>query len=162
MNAPSLLLKRVSKFSLFKHELVAVPSMSPRFSVRRSALVAISLGVFSVISATGAEEKKVNMGVSIPAATHSFTAGIVFWANQAKKDLEKEHHGIKVTVKTAGSAPEQANQLQDLLTVTKIDTLVIFPFESASLTKPVAQLKHKRVYVTVVDRGLKIGRASCS
>jgi ribose transport system substrate-binding protein len=32
--------------------------------------------------------------------------------------------------------------------------LVVLPFESASLTKPVAQLKNKGVYVTVVDRGL--------
>jgi ribose transport system substrate-binding protein len=31
---------------------------------------------------------------------------------------------------------------------------VIFPFESASLTQPVAQVKKKGVYVTVVDRGL--------
>ena len=126
--------------------------MSPRLSTGRSALVAATLGVFSVVATLAAEEKKVNIGVSILAATHSFTAGIVYWANQAKKDLEKEHPGMKVTVKTAGSAPEQANQLQDLLTVTKIDTLVIFPFESASLTKPVAQLKNKGVYVTVVDR----------
>jgi ribose transport system substrate-binding protein len=97
---------------------------------------------------------KVNVGVAIPAATHSFTAGIVYWANQAKKDLEKAHPNLKVTVKTAGGAPEQANQLQDLVTATKIDTLVIFPFESAALTKPVAQVKAKGIYVTVVDRGL--------
>ncbi|RZL51481.1 MAG: ABC transporter substrate-binding protein, partial [Variovorax sp.] len=32
--------------------------------------------------------------------------------------------------------------------------LVIFPFESAALTKPVAQVKAKGAYVTVVDRGL--------
>jgi substrate-binding family protein len=32
--------------------------------------------------------------------------------------------------------------------------LVVLPFESAPLTKPVAQLKSKGVYVTVVDRGL--------
>jgi ribose transport system substrate-binding protein len=32
--------------------------------------------------------------------------------------------------------------------------VVVFPFEPASLTKPVAQLKNKGVYVTVVDRGL--------
>jgi ribose transport system substrate-binding protein len=51
-------------------------------------------------------------------------------------------------------APEQANQLQDLVTVNKINALVIFPFESASLTQPVAQVKKKGVYVTVVDRGL--------
>ena len=98
--------------------------------------------------------KQVNLGVAIPAATHAFTSGIVFWANQAKKDLEKAHPNLKVTVKTASGAPEQANQLQDLLTANKIDTLVIFPFESAALTKPVAQAKAKGVYVTVVDRGL--------
>jgi ribose transport system substrate-binding protein len=59
-----------------------------------------------------------------------------------------------VTVKTAGSAAEQANQIQDLQAANKIDTLVILPFESAPLTQPVAQVKSKGVYVVVVDRGL--------
>ena len=98
--------------------------------------------------------ENVTMGVSIPTAPHSFTSGIVWWANKAKKDLEKEHPDLKIIVKTAANAPEQANQLQDLLTVNKMNTLVIFPFESATLTKPVAQVKDKDVYVTVVDRGL--------
>ena len=112
-------------------------------------------GLLLLLASTGfAEEKKANLGVSIPAATHGWTGGVVYWANQAKKDLEKEHSGLKITVKTAGSPAEQANQLQDLLTATKIDSLVVLPFESASLTKPVAQLKNKGVYVTVVDRGL--------
>lgn len=96
----------------------------------------------------------VKLGVSIPAATHGFTGGIVWWANQAKAELEKAHPNLKITVKTASGAPEQANQLQDLVTVTKIDSLVIFPFESAALTQPVMQAKKKNVYVTVVDRGL--------
>ena len=117
-----------------------------------AAAAAAAFGAGSVQAQTA--PKQVNLGVAIPAATHSFTAGIVFWANQAKKDLEKAHKNLKVTVKTASGAPEQANQLQDLLTANKIDTLVIFPFESAALTKPVAQVKSKGVYVTVVDRGL--------
>ena len=117
-----------------------------------AAAAAAAFGAGSVRAQTA--PKQVNLGVAIPAATHSFTAGIVFWANQAKKDLEKAHKNLKVTVKTASGAPEQANQLQDLLTANKIDTLVIFPFESAALTKPVAQVKSKGVYVTVVDRGL--------
>jgi ribose transport system substrate-binding protein len=118
-------------------------------------LAAIVSGLVIFLASTAlAEEGKVNLGVSIPAATHGWTGGVVYWANQAKKDLEKEHPGLKITVKTAGSPAEQANQLQDLLTATKIDTLVVLPFESASLTKPVAQLKNKGVYVTVVDRGL--------
>ena len=132
--------------------LAARPS-NMKLAVRKSAVVAIAVGLLYATSA-GLAEEKVNLGVSIPAATHGWTGGVVYWANQAKKELEKAHPGLKVTVKTAGSPPEQANQLQDLLTVTKIDTLVVLPFESASLTKPVAQLKSSGVYVTVVDRGL--------
>ena len=99
-------------------------------------------------------QNKVNLGVSIPAATHGFTAGIVWWANAAKKELEKQHEDLKITIKTAANAGEQANQLQDLVTANKINALVVFPFESGALTKPVAQVKGKGVYVTVVDRGL--------
>ena len=116
--------------------------------------VIVSGLVFVLASTVFAEENKVNLGVSIPAATHGWTGGVVFWANQAKKDLEKEHKDLKITIKTAANAPEQANQLQDLSTVTKINALVVFPFESAALTKPVAQVKAKGAYVTVVDRGL--------
>ena len=101
-----------------------------------------------------AQNKATVMGVSVPAATHGWTGGVVYWANRTKAELEKQYPGMKVFVKTAGSATEQANQVQDLQTVNKIDTLVILPFESAPLTKPVAQVKAKGVFVTVVDRGL--------
>jgi ribose transport system substrate-binding protein len=103
---------------------------------------------------TAAAQNKVTMGVSIPAATHGWTGGVVYWANRTKGELEKQYPGMTVIVKTASSATEQANQVQDLQTANKIDTLVILPFESAPLTKPVAQVKAKGVFVTVVDRGL--------
>jgi ribose transport system substrate-binding protein len=115
------------------------------------ALGALTLAA-SAVSAIAAD--KVTLGVAIPTATHGFTGGIVWWANEAKKELEQAHPDLKIIIKTAGGAPEQANQLQDLVTVNKINALVIFPFESASLTQPVAQVKKKGVYVTVVDRGL--------
>lgn len=118
------------------------------------ALRIIGASVLACSLNTSWAAESVTLGVSIPTATHSFTSGIVWWANKAKADLEKEHPDLKVIVKTAANAPEQANQLQDLLTVNKMNTLVIFPFESATLTKPVAQVKDKGVYVTVVDRGL--------
>jgi ribose transport system substrate-binding protein len=111
-------------------------------------------GVLAMSALSVQAAEKLVVGVAIPTATHSFTSGIVWWANKAKTDLEKAHPGLKIIVKTAATAPEQANQLQDMLTVNKINTLVIFPIESASLTQPVAQVKNKGVYVTVVDRGL--------
>jgi ribose transport system substrate-binding protein len=119
---------------------------------RRFALTVVAAASFATLPALAAD--KVNLGVSIPAATHSFMGGINYWADQAKIDLEKEHKDLKITIKTAANANEQANQLQDLVSVTKINALVILPFESAALTKPVEQAKEKGVYVTVVDRGL--------
>ena len=71
-----------------------------------------------------------------------------------RRSWRRQHKDLKITIKTAANAAEQANQLQDLATANKINALVIFPFESAALTKPVAQVKAKGVYVTVVDRGL--------
>jgi len=122
---------------------------------RRLALGAAALAATLAMAPALAQSNKVVLGVAIPAATHSFTAGIVYWANEAKKDLEKAHPGqVQVIVKTAANASEQANQLQDLVTVNKINALVVFPFESAALTKPVEQVKAKGVYITVVDRGL--------
>src|ERR1700754_4525667 len=113
----------------------------------------LALGILGTAGAARADDK-VTLGVAIPTADHGFTGGIVWWANKAKTDLEKAHPDLKIIVKTAANAPEQANQLQDLVTVNKINALVIFPYESASLTQPVAQVKKKGVYVTVVDRGL--------
>jgi ribose transport system substrate-binding protein len=150
MKTPTQSLHKNSAFpSIAKFKFKCVPKVA----VSSSLALATALSLVGIGSTARAEEK-INMGISVPAATHGWTGGVVFWANQAKKELEKEHPGLKITVKTASSPAEQANQLQDLLTATKIDTLVVLPFESASLTKPVAQLKSKGVYVTVVDRGL--------
>lgn len=121
---------------------------------RRSILKISAAAAALAFGATVAAAEPVNLGVSIPAATHSFMGGINYWANQAKKDLESQHKDLRITIRTAANATEQANQLQDLSTVNKINALVVFPFESAALTRPVASVKAKGTYVTVVDRGL--------
>jgi ribose transport system substrate-binding protein len=122
--------------------------------LRALGALTLTASAFAAASSSAFAADKVVLGVAIPTADHGFTGGIVWWANEAKKELEKAHPDLKVIVKTASTAPEQANQLQDLVTVNKINALVIFPQESASLTQPVAQVKKKGVYVTVVDRGL--------
>ncbi|MGE0348701.1 ABC transporter substrate-binding protein [Hydrogenophaga sp.] len=122
--------------------------------MNRRLFSAISLAIATLVTAPAFAQNKLVMGVSVPAATHGWTGGVVYWANRTKTELEKQYPGTSVIVKTAGSAAEQANQVQDLQTVNKIDTLVILPFESAPLTRPVAQVKSKGVFVTVVDRGL--------
>jgi len=124
-------------------------------TLQRRTVLALAAAVALATTTFGAfAQNKVNLGVAIPSADHGFTGGIVWWANEAKKELEKKYPDLKVTVKTAKDPGEQANQLQDLVTANKINALVIFPIESAALTKPVEQVHNKGVYVTVVDRGL--------
>ena len=121
---------------------------------RRLVLALGAAGLVLAAPLAAFAQNKVALGVAIPSADHGFTGGIVWWANEAKKELEKKYPDLKVTVKTSKDAGEQANQLQDLVTANKINALVIFPHESAALTKPVQQVHNKGVYVTVVDRGL--------
>jgi ribose transport system substrate-binding protein len=122
--------------------------------MKRRLLSQAVLALCALAATPAFADNKVVMGVAIPAATHGWTGGVVYWANRTKGELEKQYPGLQVIVKTAGSPSEQANQVQDLQAVNKIDTLVILPFESAPLTQPVAQVKAKGVFVTVVDRGL--------
>ncbi len=72
--------KETAKFEAFIHSaFVAVRPITIKFAIRKLAVVAAAVGVLCATSA-GIAEEPVNMGVAIPAATHSFTAGIVFWA----------------------------------------------------------------------------------
>jgi ribose transport system substrate-binding protein len=119
--------------------------------ITRRALLALP---FAVTGIGALAQTQLHLGVAIPTATHGFTGAIVWWANQAKKELESKYPNLRITIKTAANASEQANQLQDLSMLAKINALVIFPVESAALTKPVAQAKSRGIYVTVVDRGL--------
>lgn len=123
----------------------------------RKAVVGIGLVALAAALVPGAlgqgNARKV-MGVSIPAATHGWTGGVVYFANRTKAELEKKYPNLTVVVKTAKDAAEQANQVQDLVTANRIDSLVILPFESGPLTRPVKAVKDKGVFVTVVDRGL--------
>jgi ribose transport system substrate-binding protein len=94
------------------------------------------------------------LGVSVPAATHGWTGGLNFHAEETKDRLENQYPELKIVLVTASNASEQANDLEDLLTIHQIDALVILPFESAALTGPVRNVERSGVFVTVVDRGL--------
>lgn len=98
--------------------------------------------------------QEVTIGVSIPAATHGWTGGVNYHADQAKQRLEALYPDISITISTASTAGEQANDLEDLVSLRNIDALVVLPFESGPLTDPVRRVKDAGVFVTVVDRGL--------
>ena len=100
-----------------------------------------------------AADKKV-IAVSIPAADHGWTAGIVYHAQAAAKEINAAFPDVEVVVKTSPSATSQVSALEDLSAGRKLDALVILPYTSEELTTPVKAVKDAGTFITVVDRGL--------
>lgn len=115
-------------------------------------LSAVSLAVLTTTSAMA--QDKVTIAVSIPAATHGWTGGVVYHAQQAEKEIEAAFPHIDVIVKTSPSATAQVSALEDLSASQKLNALVILPFTSEELTGPVEQVKAGGTFIAVVDRGL--------
>ena len=84
-----------------------------------------TLGILATLLVVGsaAAQDEVTIGVSIPAATHGWTGGVNFWAEEAKARLEATYPNLSFVVAAAGSAQEQASDLEDLVTVDQIDAL---------------------------------------
>lgn len=122
--------------------------------MRKLLIGAFSLALAGLVAGSaGAADKKVTIAVSIPAADHGWTGGVVFHAERAAKLLEASHPGLKIIVKTSPDGASQANALEDLSTQ-GIDALVTLPHNSDELTDPIRQVKAKGTFITVVDRAL--------
>lgn len=104
----------------------------------------------SIFTAAQAQETK-TIGVSIPAADHGWTAGVVYHANRVAELLMKEHPGLNVIVKTSADPATQANAVQDL-EIQGIDALVILPTDPDPLVNAIKEVKAKGHFVTIVDR----------
>lgn len=117
----------------------------------RSALAATAvLGTIFAADTAPAQ----TIAVSIPAADHGWTAGIVYHANAAAKEMKAAFPKLQIIVKTSPSASAQVSAIEDLSATRKLDGLVILPHSSEELTTPVRAIKEKGTFITVVDRGL--------
>ena len=125
--------------------------MNIRF-ISISALCCAALVLF-----TGCGKKddgKIRIGVSIPSADHGWTGGVVYWAEQTKKDFERKDPRIEIILSTARDSSEQVNKIENLM-VQGIKALVVLPQEPAPLTGVCSQVKDRGIYLVVVDRGLE-------
>jgi ribose transport system substrate-binding protein len=111
----------------------------------------MAVAMAALVGVAHAEDKKFTMGVSIPAADHGWTAGVVYHAQRVAKLLMAEHPGLNVIVKTSPDAATQANALEDL-TTQGMNALVILPSNPDPLVNAIKQVKSKNIFVTLVDR----------
>ncbi|MET0173347.1 MAG: substrate-binding domain-containing protein [Agrobacterium vaccinii] len=117
----------------------------------RKRLLGVAVALMALSGAVQAQDKKVTIGVSIPAADHGWTAGVVYHAERVAKLLMQEHPGLNVIVKTSPDAATQANAVQDLETQ-GIDALVILPSDPDPLVNAIKQVKDNGKFVALVDR----------
>jgi ribose transport system substrate-binding protein len=94
--------------------------------------------------------KKFKIAVSIPTATHGWTAGVVDWANKTKEKLKDE---AEITIFASESVADQATKLGTMATQ-GYDALVILSFDPAAVTPAVKTNRESFGYVVSVDRGL--------
>jgi ribose transport system substrate-binding protein len=121
--------------------------------LRRNLFAAVAVStMLSAVPALAQETKTI--AVSVPAATHGWTGGVVYHAQKAAEEIQAAFPNIKVVVKTSPSAAAQVSALEDLSAAGNLDALVILPFSSDELTGPVQSAADAGTFITVVDRGL--------
>jgi len=120
----------------------------------KSQRIAAALATLALAGFAHAADKQI-IAVSIPAADHGWTAGVVYQAQAAAQEINKAYKDqIEVVVKTSPSASAQVSALEDLSAARKLSALVVLPYTSEELTLPVKAVKDKGAFITVVDRGL--------
>ena len=122
--------------------------------IRFISLSALFCAALLLLTGCGKKDDgKIRIGVSIPSADHGWTGGVVWWAEQAKKDLERKDPKLEIILSTAKDSSEQVNKIENLM-VQGIKALVVLPHEPAPLTGICSQVKDRGIYLVVVDRGL--------
>ncbi|MCB8836460.1 ABC transporter substrate-binding protein [Aurantimonas sp. VKM B-3413] len=127
--------------------------MKKLMTLAAGALVAAALAIPGTAAAQDADAKA-TIGVSIPSATHGWTGGVNFHAQEAIDSLKKQYPNLSFVLATAGDPGKQVSDVEDMMATRNIDALVILPFESDPLTGPVKRVADAGKFVTVVDRGL--------
>ena len=120
----------------------------------RKTLLASTMALATMSAGAFAQDRDIVIAVSIPAATHGFTGGVVYHAMQAEQQIEAAFPNVDIVLSTAQSASAQASALEDLSATRDLDALVILPFTSEELTSPVENVRANGTFITVVDRGL--------
>lgn len=132
-----------------------------RNTLRAVALVGLLAGVLfgcgpassgassSTTGSTAANPaKRYKIGISVPAADHGWTAGVIYWAKQAMA----LHPEVDWVFQTADSSSKQVSDIETMMTQ-GVDGLVVLAMESGPLT-PVAEKVHQRgIFLVNVDRG---------
>jgi ribose transport system substrate-binding protein len=99
------------------------------------------------------KDRKIRIGVAIPAPDQEWTAGSLWYARKAIADWSIKDPDIHFDLRSDATVEEQAQSVKELVDA-GIDCLVILPVESAGVTPIVQRARRMGVFVVDTDRGL--------
>jgi ribose transport system substrate-binding protein len=105
----------------------------------------------SFVGVASAADYKI--GVSVPSADHGWTAGLLWWANKAAKEIGAKEKDVEFFIVAASSGSKQVGDVEDLM-IKGIDALVILPHNPNTLQKVIEEAYGEGIYTVVVDREL--------
>ena len=98
--------------------------------------------------------KKLKIGISIPAATHGWTGGVVWSAGQAKKNIEAANPDVEVIVTSSANTADQVNRIENLL-ARRVDALVVLAQEPGPVSAICERAKKQGAYLVVVSNPIE-------
>ena len=104
------------------------------------AVLAIG-GAMAFSAPAMAQDDTVTIGVSIPAATHGWAGASTGTPPEAQSRLQAQYDNIEIVLVTADGPAQQANDLEDLVSITISTHWSSLPFESRPLTDPVRRVR---------------------
>ena len=115
-----------------------------------SALVCSALLLSLALSgcAGGNEQKKIKIGVSVPAADHGWTAGVGYWAETEMKKYPE----IEWVYSTANEPGKQTSDIEDMMTQ-NVNGLVLLATEPNAIATVARKVKDRGIFLVSVDRG---------
>ena len=96
-------------------------------------------------------DNTIKIGVSIPAADHGWTGGIVWWAEQAKKEWEAKDPGVKVIISDHefNFTPDEDEIIRRLMLeeqagadILKIAVMAHSPEDALAVMSATAKMRH--------------------
>jgi ribose transport system substrate-binding protein len=98
--------------------------------------------------AGGNEQKKIKIGVSVPAADHGWTAGVGYWAETEMKKYPE----IEWVYSTANEPGKQTSDIEDMMTQ-NVNGLVLLATEPNAIATVARKVKDRGIFLVSVDRG---------
>src|SRR5688572_10842721 len=113
-----------------------------------TSLLVLAALLASFGCANSNQEKKIKIGVSVPAADHGWTAGVGYWA-KAQMDRYPE---VEWIYSTAGEPAKQTSDIEDMMTQ-QVAGLVLLATEPNAIASVAKQAKDRGIFIVSVDRG---------